>query len=135
MKFRQRLEKFMYGRYGVDKFGIVLLCTALALMIVNSFVHSLFIYLLEIFLLVYHFFRSFSRNIAKRYRENEKFEETIKKINSFFKLRKAIWKDRKTHVYTKCPSCKANIRLPRKVGHHRLNCPKCHTVFEFECRK
>ena len=130
MKFRQRLEKFMYGRYGVDKFGIVLLCTALALMIVNSFVHSLFIYLLEIFLLVYHFFRSFSRNIAKRYRENEKFEETIKKINSFFKLRKAIWKDRKTHVYRKCKFCKAVLRLPKVKGKHTVVCPKCKKRFD-----
>lgn len=135
MKFRQRLEKFMYGRYGTDTLGMVLLWTALALMIINSFVNSLTVYLLELFLIGYSFFRFFSRNIGKRYQENEKFEKWLKKIKSYFKLRKAMWKDRKTHVYTKCPSCKVNIRLPKKVGKHTVNCPKCHTSFDFECKK
>lgn len=135
MKFRQRLEKFMYGRYGTDKLGMASLWTALALMIINSFVNSLTVYLLELFLIGYSFFRFFSRNIGKRYQENEKFEKRLKKITSYFKLRKAIWRDRKTHVYTKCPSCKVNIRLPKKAGKHTVNCPKCHTSFDFECKK
>ena len=37
MNFRQRFEKFMYGRYGTDKLGLVLLWTALILMLINSF--------------------------------------------------------------------------------------------------
>ena len=135
MKFRHRLEKFMYGRYGVDKLGIALLGCALALMLVNSFLHSLFIYLLEIFLLGYHFFRAFSREIGKRYQENEKFLGFWKKITSFIKLRKAMWRDRKSHVYTKCPACKINIRLPKRTGAHKVNCPKCHTTFDFYCKK
>ena len=135
MKFRQRLERFMYGRYGVDKLGITLLLGALALMLVNSFIHSLFVYLFEALLLGYHFFRVFSRNIAKRYQENERFLIVSKKITSFIKLRKAMWRDRKTHVYTKCPACKINIRLPKRAGDHRVNCPKCHKTFNFKCRK
>ena len=135
MNFRQRFEKFMYGRYGTDKLGTVLLWIALALMLINSFINSLIIYLVELFLICYSFFRLFSKNIGKRYKENEKFEKLLKRIKSFLKLYKAKWRDRKTHVYTKCPSCKVNIRLPRKAGKHTVNCPKCHKTFNFECRK
>ena len=61
MNFRQRFEKFMYGRYGTDRLGLVLLWTALILMLVNSFINSLIIYLVELFLIGYSFFRLFSK--------------------------------------------------------------------------
>ena len=74
MKFRQRLERFMYGRYGTDKLSVVMVWTALVVMIVNSFINSLIIYLIELFLIGYAFFRMFSKNVGKRYQENKKFE-------------------------------------------------------------
>ena len=134
MKFRQRIERFMYGRYGADKFGNAIIWTALAVMIINSFINSLILYLIEAFLIGYCFFRMLSRNINSRYKENQKFEAIWGKIKSFFKLRASMWRDRRTHVFTKCPHCKANLRLPRKKGKHTVKCPRCHKSFEFKCR-
>jgi len=134
MKFRQRLERFMYGRYGTDKLSVVMVWTALVVMIVNSFINSLIIYLIELFLIGYAFFRMFSKNVGKRYQENKKFEAILNRFTSFFKLQRSKWRDRKTHVFTKCPHCKVNLRLPRKKGEHRVNCPKCHRTFEFKCK-
>ena len=68
------------------------------------------------------FFRTMSRNIAKRRAENQKF-------CNFFKLRKNKFRDRKTHVYRKCPSCKAVLRLPKAKGKHTVSCPKCKNKF------
>ena len=39
------------------------------------------------------------------------------------------WTFRKTHVFKKCPGCKAVLRLPRKKGKHTVNCPHCHKNF------
>ncbi|MFR2916862.1 MAG: hypothetical protein ACLTKQ_08005 [Acutalibacteraceae bacterium] len=39
------------------------------------------------------------------------------------------WAFRKTHVFKKCPGCKAVLRLPRKKGKHTVNCPHCHKNF------
>lgn len=36
----------------------------------------------------------------------------------------------KDHVYRICPSCKANIRLPKKKGTHTVRCPRCGVLFE-----
>lgn len=134
MNFRQRLERFMHGRYGTDKLGMVIVWIALGVMIVNSFLGSFILYLIELFLIFYSFFRMFSKNIGKRYQENRKFEMIINKISSFFKLRKSKWKDRRAYVFTKCPHCKANLRLPRKKGQHIVNCPRCNKKFEFNCK-
>ena len=134
MKFRQRLERFMYGRYGTDTLGKIVIWTALVVMIVNSFINSLILYLAELFLIGYSFFRMFSKNIGKRYQENRKFEILLNKFTSFFKLNKSKWRDRKTHVFTQCPHCKVNLRLPKIKGKHTVNCPKCHRKFDFNCK-
>ena len=134
MRLREKLERFFRSRYGMDKLGMVFVWSSLILMIINIFVNSLIVYLLQVFCLGYWIFRSFSRNINKRYKENQKFEKFLQKITSYFKLKHQKWKDRKTHVFTKCPYCKINLRLPRKKGDHRVNCPKCQKTFNFKCR-
>jgi uncharacterized paraquat-inducible protein A len=125
----------MYGRYGTDTLNKVLLWSYVVLVVVYSAV-SLFItdskisallllsYLLISALLIFLiFFRQFSRNIQKRRRENEKF-------CGFFRLRKNKFRDRKTHVYRKCPHCKAVLRLPKAKGRHNVICPRCKNRFE-----
>ena len=73
-------------------------------------------------LIVWIFFRMFSRNLGKRRRENEKF-------CGFFKLLKNKFRDRKTHVYRKCPNCRAVLRLPKSKGKHTVVCPRCKNRF------
>lgn len=126
----------MYGRYGIDTLGKVLLGVYIAVVLVYG-VGSLFIpsdavrlgtvlhlcyLLLTSLLVVWIFFRMFSRNIAKRRRENEKF-------CGFFKLWRNRIRDRKTHVYRKCPKCGAVLRLPRAKGKHNVVCPRCRERF------
>ena len=120
----------MYGRYGTDKLGTVMLVAYVVLIFVHTvlsfFIDSvwfdLIIWLVSIALVVTIFYRMFSRNIAKRRRENEKF-------CGFFKLWRNKIRDRKTHVYRSCPHCGAQIRLPRVAGDHRCDCPKCKERF------
>ena len=122
----------MYGRYGSDKLNKVLLAIYAAEVVVFT-VLSLFVnptplwmslayFALSMILIFVIFFRMFSRNIQKRRRENDKF-------CGFFKLRRNKFRDRKTHVYKKCPHCKAVLRLPKAKGKHTVICPRCKNRF------
>ena len=121
----------MYGRYGNDTLGKALLWAYIALvlvsMIVSVFVSSVTFNLISLligFVLVFFiFYRMMSRNIAARRKENEKF-------TGFFKLMRNRFKDRKTHVYRKCTSCHAVLRLPKAKGKHTVVCPRCKNRFE-----
>ena len=131
-KIKNALYRFMYGRYGTDKLNTTLLWSyaalVLAYMIVFLFVEEnkyIYIgYLLVSWTIIgIVIFRTMSRNVQKRYAENQKF------LN-FFNLRKNKWRDRKTHVYRKCKQCGAVLRLPRAKGKHSVVCPKCRNRFE-----
>lgn len=129
-KIKNALYRFMYGRYGSDNLNKALLWVYVALVLLNMvlslFVESPWYYLIynvaSMALAVYIIFRMFSRNIAKRRRENEKYL-------GFFKLMKNRFRDRKTHVYKKCPRCGAVLRLPRARGKHTVCCPRCSNRF------
>lgn len=128
--FRERIARYMAGRYGVDRLYYFLLAVCFILIIVNMFVSSVILSLLESCLLAYTFYRVMSRNIYKRQQENEKFIKLIDKPKKFFNLQKCKNRDRKTHIYKKCPSCKNNLRLPREKGKHTVVCPCCKNRFD-----
>lgn len=121
----------MHGRYGTDTLSKVMLWFYLGWVIlftvififVDSIWLSLFYYLSTVAILVWIFFRMFSRNVAARRRENDRF-------CGFFKLRRNRFRDRKTHVYRKCHACGAVLRLPKAKGKHYVVCPRCKKRFE-----
>jgi hypothetical protein len=137
MRFRNRLVSFLYGRNGLDKFGRFLFVVYLILVfiqwIVSFFVPdtvSLITSSIILMLAIYIIFRTFSRNIVKRQTENGKYLHAVSKIKTFFSLHKSKFRDRKTHVYKKCPRCKAVLRLKRIKGKHRAVCPVCSNTFD-----
>ena len=136
-KLRNKIQRFFYGRYGGDTLGNVLLGVYIFI-ILAYYIGSIFVpptavktklilallyYVLTIALFILIFSRMLSRNIAKRRGENERF-------CGFFRLRKNKFRDRKTHVYRKCPHCSAVLRLPRAKGKHNVVCPRCKHRFE-----
>ena len=128
--FRERMAEFMTGRYGIDRLYHFLLAICFILIVINLFVNSLVISLLESGLFIYTIYRVMSRNIYKRQQENEKFIKLIDKPKKFINLQKCKKRDRKTHVYRKCPSCKNNLRLPKEKGKHTVACPCCKHRFD-----
>ena len=121
----------MYGRYGTDTlqkaligFYIVWILAHTVISIwVNSLIYNLAYMAITTLLIVVIFYRMFSRKIEARRKENAKF-------CGFFKLRRNKFRDRKTHVYRKCPRCKAVLRLPKAKGKHNVICPRCQNRFE-----
>ncbi len=117
------LRKFMYGRYGTDQLSMTLIVISLILSLlapVFKLPSSIFLVLLFI-----AYFRVFSKNINKRYRENQKFLETFKPITSRFNKLKRRMKSRKNYKYFRCRNCKQEIRVPKGKGKIRVTCPNC----------
>ena len=135
--FRSKFISFMSGRYGIDDLGKFLfwiyVFLIFAVAIVDVFFNSVYISIARILtslLAIYLIWRIFSRNIYKRRNENVRFKEGFSKISAWFKLQKNKFRDRKTHIYRKCPYCKAILRLKKIKGKHRAACPRCGKSFD-----
>lgn len=129
MGFRERFARFMYGRYGVDALCRWLTYFVMALLVLNLFLRSFVVSILEILFLAVSMFRMFSRNIQKRSQENAKFLRIKGKVTGWLRREKSIMAQRKDfHIYT-CPKCRQKIRIPKGKGKIRISCPKCGTEF------
>lgn len=129
MSFRQKLYGFLQGRNGPDALSHAMAFMCVALVIVNFFVASVVIYCIELALMLLWIFRIFSRNLARRRAENMRYLALRDRVKGFFRRNKRRFSERKTHVYVKCPGCKATLRLPRVKGRHTARCPKCGNEF------
>ncbi len=118
-------KKFMTGRYGGDQLNNFLLIIFISLFILSRFINISIIPLISLLILFIAYFRIFSKNIAKRYAENQsylKFWNPIKKsLNS--KLNRV--KNMRHYKYFKCPNCEQTLRVPRGKGRISIKCPKC----------
>ncbi len=125
---RDKIYRFMQGRYGNDQFNRFLMIIVLALFVLSLFGVP-FAYLLAIAGMVYAYFRMFSRNIYKRRAENNVYMKYEYKVRQKLATWKRDMKQRKTHHIYKCPSCKQKIRIPRGRGKIEIRCPKCNHTF------
>lgn len=126
-----RIRQLMQGRYGYDELSRFLTICGLVLVFLSVIPVLRILYSLAFILLIWSWYRSFSKNIYKRQTERQKYLETKRKIEQRFRLYGNVWRDRKTHRYYKCPHCKAITRIskPGKVRTITINCPKCGQGF------
>lgn len=114
----EKLRRWMYGRYGVDNLSKTMMYGALVFLLASLFIFRKFFYVLSIVLMVYSYYRVFSKNVSKRYAELQRYEKWKNSI-----------KIRKTHHIYRCPQCRQKIRIPRGKGNIEITCPKCRTSF------
>lgn len=127
-----RFQQFMIGRYGQDELSRFLLILSLILLVLSSilrfvpvpFLHFL-VYLLAMAALLWCTVRMFSRNIPARQRERDRFLRMTGKVTTWFRLHRRMWRERKTHRFFKCPSCRAVIRVAKGQGEVDVGCPRC----------
>lgn len=132
---KEKFMRFMQGRNGVDQFARFTMGVALAAIVLTLFTGTrsgigAFLDLFGMAAIVYTYFRIFSKNISKRYQENQKYLQMKDKLRARFQKEKRMMSQRKDyHIYS-CPGCGQKIRIPRggfkKV---EIECPKCHTKF------
>lgn len=134
-----KLQRFMYGRYGIDQLYKALFCIYLIIMLlgiilgrtVDMKIYSV-VSVIDLAIIVYTFYRVFSKKIDKRRKENEKWLSLINSIKKRFRISKDRWKFRKTHIFRKCPCCKSVLRLKKIKGSHNVSCPNCKNNFKIK---
>ena len=119
----------MQGRYGVDSLSRFLSVILLIIIVIGMFVRIPLSGLISLALLVILYWRMFSRDIPKRYAENQKFLQLRDKfLGNFSNFGSNMSQLKDYHIY-KCPRCNQKIRIPRGKGHIMVRCPRCGYEF------
>ena len=125
---REKMMRFMQGRYGNDRLGQVMLVVALICMVLSLF-RIPFISTVGLVVLILTYYRMFSRQIGKRSAENQKYLVLEWKLRARLQKRKQAMAQSRTHRIFRCPECRQKIRVPRHRGRIAISCRKCGTEF------
>lgn len=126
---KEKLMKFMMGRYGADQLNRFLLVFAVILVMLAVVFRLPLLNTLGLAALIYSYFRMFSRNVQRRYQENVKYLALKNRFLGFFKNKIWYLKQMRTYHIYKCPGCGQKIRIPRGKGRIQVSCPKCRNTF------
>ena len=126
---REKLARFMVGRNGVDDLARFESWFVLVVLILSIFTRSGLLDLIAIAFIVHMYFRVFSRNVSKRYEENQKFLNFRYDWTVKWNRKKKHFEQRKMYKFYKCPMCRQELRVPRGHGKICITCPKCREEF------
>lgn len=126
-RMQWKLAGMMQGRRGTDSFSNFLMVVGIVLLL-GSIVPGLdMLSWVALVVLAYALFRSYSKNIAARERENAAFERIVAGPKKQLSLARKKWANRKTTRYFTCKGCGQVLSVPRGKGTLRVVCPKCKT--------
>ena len=121
-RFGNTLARFMYGRYGSDRFNRFLLVLYLIFWVLSALFRGwtgLIFYALTTVTMVWTLFRMLSRNISRRQAENRWYLHQVTRL-----------KDIRRYRYRRCPHCRGMLRLPIKRGRRTVTCNRCRHQFK-----
>lgn len=130
---KDKIYRFMYGRNGADHYSRFLTYLSIVPIIVSMVIGGTagsFLWYLAIAIIIYAYFRIFSKNLDRRRAENAAYLRAKGKFTGGFKNRRERLGQRREYKFFKCPSCKAMLRVPRGKGKVRVTCRKCGNAFE-----
>lgn len=128
-KMKEKLQRFMVGRYGADQLSRVYLALTLIFLVLSMFTKFMPLYWLALILLVYTYYRMFSKNVSKMYAQNQKFLNRRYRLVAKWDAFKKRFAQRKEYRFFKCPTCKQRVRVPKGKGKICITCPRCHRDF------
>ena len=126
---RNRLQRFMAGRYGVDKMNQVLSVCSLILIAFGIFFKVSLLYWVGLAVIIYIYFRMLSKDIPRRYAENQAFLQQYYRLTGWFTGKKQSMERNKGYRIYKCPQCRQKVRVPKGKGKISIHCPKCSNDF------
>ncbi len=124
------LRRILYGRYGLDPFGIALIAFSLILNIIFTVGRLEYLSIFSFIPAAYCLFRVFSKNIHARQAEKRWFLKWWIPFWSWCRSMVRRVKDVRRYRYFKCPTCKSELRVPIGKGRIVITCPKCSSKFE-----
>ncbi len=126
-RLQWKIAAWMQGRNGVDGLSNFLMGVGIILIILSVLPGLDLLSWVVLAVLAVALFRSFSKNIAARSKENAAFERAVQRPKRWFALKRKEWANRKTTRYFKCKGCGTVLSVPRGKGTLRVVCPKCKT--------
>ena len=126
---KEKLYRFMQGRYGIDQLNSFLMIVCVICFIVNMFIGSIVLTFIAYGTWLFVIFRMFSKNIYARNRENDKYLNFFSPLSRWLKL-KLMSKQDPSNKYFSCPKCKQMVRVPKGHGTVVVTCPNCQNKFE-----
>jgi predicted RNA-binding Zn-ribbon protein involved in translation (DUF1610 family) len=119
----------MIGRYGPDQLGIAAIVVSLVASLLAGITGFAVFRYVSYALLVIALWRMLSKNMHRRRAENDRFIRIWWPLRTKIKRFFTGFKDRKSHRFFKCPSCKNVLRVPKGKGKLQITCPKCGERF------
>lgn len=133
---REKLIRFMMGRYGMDQLSNCLLWTGMIVIILNMFFRSPILSLIGTAAMIYGYVRIFSKDYAKRSAQNRWFLDKTAfirykfgELKNKFKSGRGNSSSSPTHTIFMCKKCHQKIRVPSGKGKIEITCPKCQYRF------
>ncbi len=131
---KDKLQKFMQGRYGLDALYHTLLlgaiaCSLLSVLTRDSVTLSSLLGAGSMLMITWAIFRALSRKIEKRYLENLYYLEWLSSVRRRIRFKKEKLRQRKDYKFFVCPTCRTNLRVPKGKGQVNITCSKCGTRF------
>lgn len=124
------LRRMMEGRNGTDHLSFALLLVGFVLSVIANLFGWFLINILSWIAIIFCLYRTLSKNLDRRFQENQKFLTFWNAFKGWFKDRKSRAEASKYYKYYKCPNCSQNLRVPKGKGKIRISCPGCGNKFE-----
>ncbi len=121
-----KIQRFMYGRNGLDALSKFLFKVLFWVLMFNILIHHIAMLYIELGLLLIILLRILSKNIKMRQKENNLYLRIKKRLLKPFEIIIKNHQD-KDFVYKKCYKCKKILKLPLpdKRGIKHVKCPNC----------
>lgn len=140
MNWLYRINQFMAGRRGADQLTVGLLVLYFIVVLISNLTRLPLFWFLGLAILIFAFYRMFSRNLWRRQQENDWFLKYWNRVSGWFRRSSGQFKnwqqhetdrsrDKQFHRYYKCPNCKNTLRVPKGRGKIKITCPVCGTEF------
>lgn len=125
----ERIRRVMYGRYGGDQLMVGSLVVYMVLVTASRLTNFYPLTLVAYVIFGWSMFRILSRNIPRRYAENQMFLKYWNKVPAWFHSQQKYLQERKIYRYFKCPKCTTRLRVPKGRGKIEVTCPVCKAQF------
>lgn len=131
---RDKMVRFMEGRNGMDELAraesvLVWIVLILSLFLTRIPVAAIVCNILFWVLVIHMYFRVFSKNLNKRYAENQRYTNARYRMIVAKNRRKKERAQSGAYKFFSCPNCKQRVRVPKGRGKICITCPKCRTEF------